>query len=62
MEDRLKNGADKWRTESFKPRTEFWEGEQIVGMEQNGDKNDAGTDSHYSGNHYVDNRLLDTRR
>jgi hypothetical protein len=23
-------------------------------MEQNGDKNDAGTASHYPGNHYVD--------
>ena len=32
------------------------------GMEQNGDKNDVGTASHYPGNHYVDNRLLDTRR
>ena len=27
-------------------------------MKQNGDKNDVGTDSHYPGNHYVDNRLL----
>jgi hypothetical protein len=32
------------------------------GMEQNGDKNDAGTVSHYPGNHYVDSRLLDTGR
>ena len=32
------------------------------GMEQNGDKNDAGTASHYPGNHYVDSRLLDTGR
>ena len=32
------------------------------GMEQNGDKNDVGTVSHYPGNHYVDSRLLDTRR
>ncbi len=42
-----------------------------VGMEQNGDKNDAGTVSHYPGNYYVDSppppssqmlhsRLLDT--
>ncbi len=31
-------------------------------MEQNGDKNDAGTSSHYPGNHYVDRRLLDTGR
>ncbi len=31
-------------------------------MELNGDKNDAGTSSHYPGNHYVDNRLLDTGR
>ena len=29
MEDRLQKGADKWRTELFKPRHEFWEGEQI---------------------------------
>ncbi len=33
-----------------------------VRMEQNGDKNDTGTVSHYPGNHYVDNRLLDTGR
>jgi hypothetical protein len=32
------------------------------GMEQNGDKNDAGTASHYHGNCYVDIRLLDTGR
>ena len=32
------------------------------GMEQNGDKNDAGTASHYPGNYYVDSRLLDTGR
>ena len=31
-------------------------------MEQNGDKNDTGTVSHYPGNHYVDSRLLDTGR
>ena len=31
-------------------------------MEQNGDKNDVGTVSHYPGNHYVDSRLLDTGR
>ncbi len=31
-------------------------------MEQNGDKNDEGTASHYPGNHYVDSRLLDTGR
>jgi hypothetical protein len=30
------------------------------GMEQNGDKNDAGTVSHYPGNYYVD--YLDTGR
>lgn len=29
MEDRLQKGADKWRTELFKPRHECWEGEQI---------------------------------
>jgi ribonuclease HI len=29
MEDQLQKGADKWRTELFKPRHEFWEGEQI---------------------------------
>ena len=29
MEDRLQKGADKWRTELFKPRLELWEGEQI---------------------------------
>jgi len=29
MEDRLQKGADKWRTELFKSRHEFWEGEQI---------------------------------
>ena len=33
-----------------------------VSMEYNGDKDDAGTDSHYPGNHYVDIRLLDTGR
>jgi hypothetical protein len=33
-----------------------------VSVEQNGDKNDAGTVSHYPGNHYVDSRLLDTGR
>ncbi len=32
------------------------------GMEQNGDKNDVRTASHYPRNHYVDNRLLDTGR
>ncbi len=32
------------------------------GMEQNGDKNDEGTFSHFSRNHYVDTRLLDTGR
>jgi hypothetical protein len=32
------------------------------GMEQNGDKNDAGTASHYPGNYYVDCRLFDTGR
>ena len=32
------------------------------GMEQNGDKNDAGTASHYPGNYHVDCRLLDTGR
>jgi hypothetical protein len=32
------------------------------GMEQNGDKNDAGTASHYPGNYYVDCRLPDTGR
>ena len=31
-------------------------------MEQNCDKNDAGTASHYPGNYYVDCRLLDTGR
>jgi hypothetical protein len=31
-------------------------------MEQDGDRNDAGTASHYPGNHYVDSRLLDTGR
>ena len=29
MEDRMQKGADKWRTELFKPRLERWEGEQI---------------------------------
>jgi hypothetical protein len=83
MEDRLQGGADKWRTELFKPQPELWEGGQIepVGsiekwetvalgqwMQkaawnwQNGDKNDAGTASHYPGNYYVDCRLLDTGR
>ncbi len=44
-------------------------GDSIIGvmdaednMKQNGDKNDAGTTSHYPGNHYVDSRLLDTGR
>jgi hypothetical protein len=44
-------------------------GDSIIGamdaegnMEQNGDKNDAGTASHNPGNHYVDNRLLDMGR
>ncbi len=32
------------------------------GMEQNGDKNDAGTASHCPGNHHVDSRLLDMGR
>jgi hypothetical protein len=27
------------------------------GMEQNGDRNDPGTASHYPGNYHVDNRL-----
>jgi hypothetical protein len=31
-------------------------------MEQNGDKNDVGTVSHYPRNHYVDSRLLYTGR
>jgi hypothetical protein len=31
-------------------------------MEQDGDRNDAGTVSHYPGNHYMDSRLLDTGR
>jgi len=31
-------------------------------MEQNRDKNDAGTASHYPSNHHVDSRLLDTGR
>jgi hypothetical protein len=47
MEDRMQKGADKWRTELFKPRLELWEGEQMA---------------HYPGNHYVDSRLLDTGR
>jgi hypothetical protein len=29
MEDRLQRGANKWRTEVFKPRLELWEREQI---------------------------------
>jgi hypothetical protein len=29
MEDRLQKGADKWRTELFKPQLELWEGEHI---------------------------------
>jgi len=29
MEERLKRGSDKWRTELFKPRLELWEGEKI---------------------------------
>ncbi len=40
-------------------------GDSIIGtmdaegdMEQNGDKNDAGTASHYPRKHYVDSRLL----
>ena len=44
-------------------------GDSIIGamdtedrMEQNGDKNETGTTSHHPGNHYVDNRLLDTER
>jgi hypothetical protein len=31
-------------------------------MEQNGDRNDAGTVSHYPDNYYVNSRLLDTGR
>jgi hypothetical protein len=29
MEDRMQKGADKWWTKLFKPRHEFWEGDQI---------------------------------
>jgi len=29
LEDRLQKGADKWRSELFRPRLERWEGEQI---------------------------------
>jgi hypothetical protein len=38
----------------------FQKGEEDS-MEQNGDKNDAGTVSHYPGNHYVDSQEVLTR-